>query len=155
MRSANRTVGCIRDVTFWRREPPHPHRRIRTGISSIRNASLFLALAYSTAGHRTAGLLMAPKGQESSQSLHWMHSSGVIVTRHLERRESCLRMTPYGQKKRQYGRPTKSPTSRKQMPIIRMLTLPLKRKNATNGSYRHIKNALPVAAKRTARAKYR
>jgi hypothetical protein len=41
----------------------------------------------------------------------------------------------------------------KQAPIIKIFKFPFKRKNATNGSYLHIKKALPVAANRTAAAK--
>ena len=73
---------------------------------------------------------------------------------HFENSETTFNKAPYGQIKRQYGRPTNIPMSRKLMPITIMWNSALKRKIPTNGSKRQMIKSVPVAANSTASAKY-
>ena len=88
---------------------------------------------------------IAPNGQLSAHSPQSSSSSGVICTGLIAKRPTMASNPPYGQRKRQYGRPMDCPDQQQPPPKVRIQAAPFKRKKPTKGSNRQMMKSREVA----------
>jgi hypothetical protein len=145
-----RTLELAPAKVWFSLEPAHPKTRIMKGSNRVTTITCLSCFFRPSGLFSVFGKSIASYGHEFSQSLHCMHSEGVIPICFQENRLSQLSKTPYGQRNLQYGLAIKTPESSSIPPKINMLKGALSLKMPMKGSYRQMMKSVPVAAKVTA-----